>query len=439
MKEPKIITTMKDIQRYKVIQDVAEKRITGLIAAKILGLTNVHVSRLKKKFKERGFESLQRKPPPYPPNKKVTDEQLQKIIQLRKELYFGFNINHFKEKLNEKHHIPYCYTTIRDILIRADLHFPKKKQIVHRIRRRMPSAGMLVQMDSSQHNWLAHIKEQWWLIAMIDDANNEVPYARFFPTDTLFANMHVIRRFIEIKGLFISLYVDKASHFKTTRRLGIHYTVNPEQEETQIERALAELDITLITADSAQAKGRIERLFGTFQDRLISEMRLAKIENYEQANKFLVKTFLPDYNVRFSIPDIDSAYKPLPHNINLDTTFCTKIERTVGADNTIQLRGKVYQLPPSKQHLSFARRKVDVCTLEDNRLIVLYKNKIILKSNLSKNLKTYKKEQKINKIINFREYFTTERRPFIPPPDHPWRKFRIGRSLTFQNVKSLTS
>lgn len=142
---------------------------------------------------------------------------MDKIIKLRQDLYYDLNINHFKEKLNEKHNIPYSYSTIRNILVQHEIHRPRKKKIIHRLRRRMPKAGMLVQMDSSQHNWLPHIKEKWWLIAMIDDATNEVPYAYFFPKDTLFANMYVIRHFIEIKGLFISLYADKASHFKTTR------------------------------------------------------------------------------------------------------------------------------------------------------------------------------------------------------------------------------
>ena len=114
----------------------------------------------------------------------------------------------------------------------------------------MPNAGMLVQMDSSQHQWLEHIPIKWWLIIMIDDATNEVPYARFFLICTMFANMHVIRRFIEKKGLFSALYVDKASHFETTRHGGLHCNVSPEQDETQIERALKELGITLITANS---------------------------------------------------------------------------------------------------------------------------------------------------------------------------------------------
>jgi len=280
-------------------------------------------------------------------------------------------------------------------------------------------------MDSSQHNWLARIKEKWWLAAMIDDANNEVHYARFFPKDTLFSNMHVIRHFIERKGLFVALYADKASHFKTTRKAGLHYNVNPEHDETQIERALEELDITFIPANSPQAKGRIERLFRTFQDRLINEMRLAGIKNYKQANKFLIRTFLPDHNRRFSIKNVESAYRQLPKDINLDTVFCVKKERTVNSDNTVSIHGQIIQIPPSPLHLSFAHRKVDICTLEDNRILVLYKKCIICKSKLSKNNKILKKEKKIEKILDLSQYFDIpKRKKYIPPPDHPWRKWK---------------
>lgn len=217
---------------------------------------------------------------------------------------------------------------------------------------------------------------------------------------------------------------------------GIHYTVNPEQEDTQIQRALQELDITLIPANSCQAKGRIERLFGTFQDRLIKEMRLANIQNYEQANRFLLKTFLPDYNTRFSIKNVESMYTPLPQNINLDIIFCVKFERTVNSDNTIQVRGCVIQIPPSKYHLSFAKRKVDVGILENNTVFVLYNNKIICQSKLSKNSKIYKKERKIENIINLREYFNIPGKKYIPPPDHPWRKFKFGKNYwSFYNNK----
>lgn len=438
MQRARVIITMKDIRRYTVMQDVVAKRLTGLQAAALLGLTNVHISRLKQRFLAAGFEGLLRKSPSLSPNQQVTATERARIMQLRQERYFDFNLNHFKEKLNELHQIPYGYTTIRKILLEAGLHVARKKKIVHQMRRRMPKAGMLVQMDSSQHHWLPQIPEPWWLIALIDDASNEVPVAAFAPHDTMFANLHVLRAFMELKGLFISLYVDKASHFTTTRHAGIHYTVQPEQPETQIERSLAELEITLIPAHSPQAKGRIERLFGTFQDRLIKEMRLANIKNDPQANQFLRTTFLPDYNRRFSLKQIESVYRPLPPELNLDTIFCKKLERTVNKDNTIQVYGRLMQIPPSDQHLSFAHRKVDVCILEDDRILILCNRKIIGKATLSPNGKRYKKEQTKEKITQSRTDCTAPKKTYIPPPNHPWRKFKLGKSLTFQKIKCLT-
>jgi len=414
---------MKDIQRYKVLKEVLEKKLKGVEAAALLNLTPVHISRLKTKLITGGFEEILRKPPPAPPNKKISDVQLQKILKLRKELYYDFNIMHFMDKLHEVHKMPYCYESIRQLLIRHNQHNPKKKKQIHRQRRRMPKAGMLIQMDSSQHFWLPLVEDKWWLIAMIDDATNEIPYAAFFPKDTLFANMHVIRRFIEIKGLFYSLYVDKASHFKTTRHGGIHYNVSAEQdEETQIERALAELGINVIPANSPQAKGRIEVTFRLFQDRLIKEMRLAGIKNYSQANKFVLGEFLPYYNAKFT-HEAESSYMPLPKDKNLDIVFCIKKERTVNNDNTVSMYGQVIQIPPSQLHLSFAKRKVDVCLLEDNRIYVLYHGKAIAESRLSKNNKVIKKEKIVEKLLNSREYADTGiNRTHKPPKDHIWRK-----------------
>jgi hypothetical protein len=414
---------MKDIQRYKVLKDVIEKKLKGVDAASILGLSPVHISRLKTRLLEGGFEEILRKPPPLPPNRKISDAEIQKMLKLRKELYYDFNIMHFMDKLHEVHKMPYCYESIRQILTRAKEHSPKKKKIIHRQRRRMPRAGMLVQMDSSQHFWLPLVEDKWWLIAMIDDATNEVPYAQFFPKDTLFANMHVIRQFIEIKGLFYSLYVDKASHFKTTRHGGIHYNVSSEQdEETQIERALGELGISVIPANSPQAKGRIEVTFRLFQDRLIKEMRLAGIKNYFQANKFLFEKFLPYYNAKFT-HEAESSYMPLPKDKNLGLIFCIKKERSVNNDNTLSIYGQIIQIPPSQLHLSFAKRKVDTCLLEDNRVYVLYHGKIIAESRLSKNNKVIKKEKTIEKLLNAREYVNIGiRRAHKPVNGHIWRK-----------------
>lgn len=373
MKEEKLLVTMKDMQRYEVLNEVIDKRLMAVEAAQILSLTPVHISRLKLRLLKDGFEGLLRKSPYSAPSNKIPKEAIEEIISLRKELYYDFNIMHFKDKLDEIHKVHLSYETLRQILIQAKEHYPKKKKKVHRMRRRMPKAGMLIQMDSSQHFWLPLVENKWWLTAMIDDATNEVPYAQFFPKDTTFTNMHVLRHFIEIKGVFMSLYVDKASHFKTTRHGGLHYNVAQEQEETQIERALNELGINIIPANSPQAKGRIEVTFRLFQDRLIKEMRLAGIKNYSEANKFLVEQFLPWYNVKYT-HQAESAYMPLPKDKNLDLIFCIKKERIAKADNTVQIYGQTIQIPPSPLRLSFAKAKVDTCLLEDKQIYVLYCN-----------------------------------------------------------------
>lgn len=429
MEKQRLIVTVKDMNRYKILQEVIEKKLKGTEAAELLGITPVHVSRIKTKLIKEGFEGLLRKAVPNPPNKKIAQEMIKEIVRLRKELYYDFNITHFKDKLEEEHGIHLCYESLRQILIAHNNHQPKKKKIVHRQRRRMPKAGMLVQMDSSQHHWLKHIKKKWWLIAMIDDATNEVPYAKLFPGDTMFANMRVIRRFLELKGVFTSLYADKASHFKTTRYGGLHVDINQEQADTQIERALEELGTTLIPANSPQAKGRIERRFRLFQDRFIKEMRLAGVKDYDEANKFLQEKFLPWHNQRYRL-EAESVYMPLPKDKNLDLVFCIKQWRTVKKDNTVSFNGQIIQIPPSKLKLSFAKTKVQVCRLEDDRIFVLYKNKIIAEAIVNKNVKAVKRAQKVEKLLNQREYVQPQKTDWpekgrISPPDHPWRHYSV--------------
>lgn len=438
MKEQKLLVTMKDIQRHKILEDVIVKKLKGVEAAQILKLHPVHISRLKNKLLKGGFEAILRKRVTSAPNKKIFDADVNEILRLRKELYYDFNIMHFMDKLKEVHNIGYCYESIRKVLINANKHNPKKKKKIHRQRRRMPKAGMLVQMDSSLHYWLPLVENKWWLIAVIDDATNEVAYAGFFPKDTLFANMYVLRRFIEIKGKFMALYVDKASHFKTTRHGGIHYNIAQEHEETQIERALKELDINIIPANSPQAKGRIEVTFRLFQDRLIKEMRLAGIKNYRQANEFLLKKFLPWYNAKYT-HQAESTYIPLSHSENLDLIFCVKKERTVNNDNTLQIYGQIIQILPSKLKRTFAKLKVDVCLLEDNRIFVLYKGSIIAESMLSKNNKILQKEKKIEKLLNNREYISIPAKPkrvYKPQAsNHPWYSFKLKGSNYARKLK----
>jgi len=394
---------MEDVNKYEVLSLVIQKKIKGCEAAQMLGYTQVHISRLKKNVKEHGLAAFIRK------NRNAHNaiplKTTKRILSLRKEPYGDLNIMHFRDKLIEAHNIKHSYETLRKILIKNNLHKPKKKKKVYRRRRRMPCAGMLVQMDSSQHNWIPEILDKWWLTACIDDATNEVPFAKLYPSDGVFNNMEVLRKTINKKGIFSSLYVDKASQFKTVRYGGLHVNVPAEQADTQIERALGELGINLIPANSCQAKGRIERLFRTFQDRFVKELQLKGIKDYGLANKFLIEKFLPYYNRKFAhTQGIESLYRKPPKNINLELIFSKKYQRQVNADNTIKFEGEIIQIPPSQYRISFAKCSVDVCMQESGKICILYEGRVIHSFQLSKNNNHAKIEDRIEKILNKREY-----------------------------------
>lgn len=396
MKERKVmrfIVTEETMKRYDILNDVMNKKIKLMQASELLGISYRHTLRLFDKFKINGLEGLIKHYHNACKNKKLNDVVEKKIINLYAKTYYDFNILHFKEKLDEYHDIHLSYETIRQLLIKNNIHVNKKRKKIHRRRRRMPKAGLLIQMDSSQHHWLKHIQEKWWLIAGIDDATNEIADASFEPYDTTYANMREIRALIEKKGLFEALYVDKASHFKTTRKMGLNQEIQDEHDETNIAEALKELGITLILANSPQAKGRIERSFRFFQDRLIKEMRLAKIKTYDEANKFLKETFLPMYNKRYT-HEAESVYKSLPLGTNLDLIFTRRYERKVKKDNTVRLEGEIIQLPPSKMVLSYTRGWVEIRVRENQGVYVLYKNKIILETKLNKPIKETEMEKR---------------------------------------------
>jgi transposase len=428
----RIWITEVELKRHKVLTDVLEGNIDLRTASELLGLSYRHTLRLRDRFKEEGMDGLLRRKPLRPPHEKITPEIRQIVVSLRKELYEDFNILHFRDKLRDIHGIRLSYESLRRILIREGLHEPRRKQRVYRRRRRMPKAGMLVQMDSSQHRWIEEISDLWWLVAMIDDADGYV-YGRFYPSDTTWANMEVLKEYIKRRGLFMALYVDRASHFKTTRHGGIHYEVSREQEETQIQRALKEFNIDIVYANSPQAKGRIERLFGFFQDRLIKEMRLKGIKDYEAANRFLEEEFLPWYNSHYTL-SVESIYRELTKTLDLELIFTIRHPRKVNRDNTVRFKGKVYQLLPLNGIKSFSGKWVEVCEYKDGRMKVLFEGKEVSYLEVLDKGSLIREE-----ILNERQYFPEDRgikkEKWRPPQDHPWRRYmRVKRvkDVTFQ-------
>lgn len=405
MEQGRFLMSQKELQRYHVVSKTIDGRMSTGEAAGILGLSQRQVFRQKAKIKVLGPQGIIHGNRGRSPATKKPEDLMERIRQIYHKVYHGFNITHFTQKLNEVEGIQISKETVRKELHEYHLIGKMRRTPKHRSRReRMPMAGMMLQHDTSEHDWLQGRGPAMKLIASIDDATNEVPYALFVEADGTLPNMEVMKEIFRRKGIPMAFYVDGASYNKTTRGRGIHRRLTGgEYEETQIERALKELGINLIIAGSPQAKGRIERLFGTFQDRLISEMRLRNISTREGANRFLNQEFLPDHNRRFTVKAAkrDSAYRKLPRAINLDTIFCIKKERTVQRDNTISYNSRVFQIIPDNGRLSYTRAKITLQEYTDRSIHVLYQDKELLIMELTERPK---RQFDNHKKFNFRDF-----------------------------------
>lgn len=380
MGQERLLMSQKELQRYHAMEKVLEGLMSVREAAGSLGISERQAYRIKAMVFEEGPQGAMHHNRGRKPAITKRPEVLKEILKLYKGDYKGFNVSHFTEKLREEESIEVSRETVRKHLMKHKLikmgrHVPK-----HRSRReRMPQSGVMLQHDTSTHDWLEGRGPSMNLIASIDDATSEVPFALFVEHDGSLSNMEVMKQTIRRKGAPLSYYVDGASHNRTHRKGGVHYRTKDGEDykDTQIERALAELGINLIVAGSPQAKGRVERLFGTFQDRLISELRLKKICTMQEANRFLHDVFLPDHNRRFSVKPEKrgSSYRKLPARVNLDEIFCLKEERTVRADNTISYKGRALQIVSENGRKSYTRAKVQVQIWTDESIHVAYKGR----------------------------------------------------------------
>lgn len=373
--------TMKEVSRIQAIRQCIDKVIDEESAARLLGLSVRHIQRLKKLLREYGAESFAHKNRGRPSNNKIPDKTKEKVLDLFKTKYNGFNMKHFTEKLNKDEKIKVSYETVRlkltnhkGELEELGIHLKTKKQPKHRTRReRMVKEGILIQTDGSDHDWFEN-RERSTLMGIIDDATSKVD-ALFFEKETTIAYMTIFKKLIKEKGIPLAFYVDRHSSLKTTRHGGLHMSQIGDKP-TQVERALDELGINLIFARSPQAKGRVERLFKTFQDRLVSELRLKKIKNIVDANIFLQSEFIPDFNKRFSVKPKEEGkvYRKIPKNADIDRIFSVKEKRTVNLDNTVSHKNSIYQILPKEDKKSYARVKVDICRFTGGEVHIYDKN-----------------------------------------------------------------
>jgi len=404
--EETITLRTRDQRRLEALTRVRAGEWTHGEAAHALGLSARQVRRLVKGYRARGPASVVHGNRGRSPAHKVADAVRAQVVALAGPggTYAGFNHAHLTEKLtalgdDERRTLGLPVgrdlgrTTVRRILGAAGLRSPRPRRAPkHRSRReRMGQEGLLLQADGSPHRWLGPAGLEWTLIAGIDDATGRVEHAVFRAQEDAAGYMAWLRRVVETTGIPVALYVDRHGIFE--RRKNMLLTLEEELAggplPTQFGRVLEELGIRLIPAQSPQAKGRIERLWGTFQDRLVSELRLADVTSIEEANAFL-PSFLHDFNRRFAVPPAQtgSAYRPLTSHLvsvagsatragtraslgdALDRIFCFKYLRTVGNDNTIQFAGQRLQVLPGPSRRSYARARVELHERLDGSLAV---------------------------------------------------------------------
>lgn len=370
------ITLTRDEQRrLMVLTEVRAGRVLARQAAQVLGLSLRHCRRLLARFRRRGAAALAHGNRGRPPHNRFPEALHRKVVRLAKTRYAGFNHQHLTEHLVESHRLPVSRATVNRWLRAAGIPSPRprRRRRFRRRRERMPLPGLLLQWDGSHHAWLEGRGPRLVLHGAIDDATSEVPAALFRLQEEAYGYFIVLRETIRTHGIPVALYGDRhgiVTNDARPRPLTIDEQLQGHtRPPTQVGRALRELGIEWIPAHSPQGKGRIERLWGTFQDRLVSELRLARARTLDEANAVL-QAFLPRYNARFTRPAAQpgSAYRPLPPELKLDDVCCFAYERTVANDNTVTLGPQHLQLQPDAQRASYAKSRVIVRRHLDGRL-----------------------------------------------------------------------
>jgi len=363
------------LERAMKVQEVILRVLSGQInwiqAAEILGISCRQMRRWKRRYEIYGYDGLYDRRKKIPSPKRIPLDKAKKVLRLYREKYFDFNISHFYDKLRIDHNISLSYNWIRLALEGAGLIQKRSRRDKHRKRRpRRPLTGMMLHIDGSPHDWLGNDTE-YDIITVSDDANNKLYDIELVKEENGLTCMSMLKNVVEKKGIFCSLYSDRASHFFLTRKAGEDVS---KDSPTQIARALQELGIQPIPAYSPQARGRSERLNRTLQGRIPQELRLRGIKTLREANKYLKQEYLKEHNKRFARKPEQkgSAFIKVPKVVDLNRIFCFKHERTVNNDNTVSFKNRLLQIGPSALRVSFAKCKVTVYDHIDGSISIGY-------------------------------------------------------------------
>ena len=372
----------KEQNRLIVLNQVERGVMAAGEAAEVLGLSLRHARRMLAAYREEGVQALAHGNRGRKPHNTLDERLKERVLELAQSTYAGCNHQHFTELLSERENIDLSRSLVRLILLKAGIRSPRKRRPPkHRSRReRYPNEGMLLQIDGSRDDWLEGRRSYLTLVGAVDDATGKVPYGLFREQEDAQGYTLLLRQIVESYGIPEALYHDGHGIFERSKKEPetIEEQLKGKRKPTQFGRVMEELGIISITSRSPQAKGRIERLWGTFQDRLKSELRIAGASNAEEANKVLWN-FLPRFNKRFAVPASEPglAYRKPPEGFNPDEVFCFKYQRTVGPDNVVRFGEHRIQLMPTNGRLSYVRAKVEVHERMDGSLAVYYKGQCL--------------------------------------------------------------
>jgi len=422
---------MKEHQRYEIVQRLIKKELSEESARKLMGLNSVRqVRRIKKRVRAEGLEGVIHKGRGRESNRKLDKDLIQKALSLIKEKYADFKPSFTSEKLAENDGIQINHETLRLKMIEAGLWKckPRKKNKKHHAwRARKDNYGEMQQFDGSYHKWFEERGEECCLLLSVDDAKGEITHAKFDKNEGVVAVFNFWLEYFQKHGFPLSIYLDKFSTYKINHPSA----VDNKDLKTQFERAANQVGIKLITAHSPQAKGRVERMNQTLQDRLVKEMRLANISTREEGNRFL-ENYIPKFNKQFGVTPNEQTdlHKKVRPEIKkeLSQIFSIHNQRKINNDYTVMFENKFYQLKDTQPTTVFKKDTVQVEKHLNGKV----------KINLKKHyLKYIILPERPKKKIDVPLVALTKNKPDITPPkDHYWRKFVINPKK--QAEKALT-
>jgi len=418
MRKDIITMSRKELRRLPVIHKVMEKRLTQVMAAEMLELSDRQIRRIVDRIKIGGDPAIvhgnRGKESPF----KFSEQYADKVMGIVEKKYYDFGPTFAAEKLLECEKLKISKEKLRQLMIDHDTAYPRKKKKgkIHQWRERKHCRGEMIQMDGSDHNWLENRGPKLVLMGYIDDASNTV-FGRFYGYEGTFPAMDSLKRYMAIYGIPFSFYVDRHSTYKTTRQPNLDEDLKGEFAKTQFARLLNELNVKAIFAKSPQAKGRIERSFETLQDRLVKELRLAGVSSLERANAFLDE-YLPKYNARFAIKPFrkTNLHRAVPKTLNLDEIFCIKEYRSIGNNYSFQWKNRLFVIPTP----TITMKKQRICVMESFDGIVSAKLNGKLLDILEVTQKDLIAVEKVQKAT--RRFLRSKKVCYRPPINHPWRR-----------------